>query len=248
MGERSGCPGVGSVSGTGKKISQVRTGEWRKQSDLQDIPIHPNTLTGQAPPSLHGPTAPGPARTLALTSENPAPSSKPPPTPSSSDPTVSRHRPPKCSPLWGRTGRPQDARCLSQPVPLPCRDPQCGLCWGLRSLPIIGPSGQRHGGFAGESVPASAGFLPGASGNLALHAHLPGDPGSPSQPGPNGHFLQEEYEEGLEEILEQEEYEDPGVPVPQVEEPEGKPISLSLLGELLSPRQGHLGDLSSPLL
>ncbi|KAK1331120.1 hypothetical protein QTO34_009069 [Cnephaeus nilssonii] len=31
---------------------------------------------------------------------------------------------------------------------------------------------------------------------------------------------QEEYEEGLEEILEQEEYEDPGVPVPQVEEPE----------------------------
>ncbi|XP_015428042.1 PREDICTED: band 3 anion transport protein [Myotis davidii] len=32
--------------------------------------------------------------------------------------------------------------------------------------------------------------------------------------------FQEEYEEGLEEILEQEEYEDPGVPVPQVEEPE----------------------------
>ncbi|XP_016057514.1 PREDICTED: band 3 anion transport protein [Miniopterus natalensis] len=32
--------------------------------------------------------------------------------------------------------------------------------------------------------------------------------------------LQEDYEEGLEEILEQEEYEDPGVPVPQVEEPE----------------------------
>ncbi|XP_036196989.1 band 3 anion transport protein isoform X2 [Myotis myotis] len=32
--------------------------------------------------------------------------------------------------------------------------------------------------------------------------------------------FQEEYEEGLEEILEQEEYEDPGAPVPQVEEPE----------------------------
>uniref|UniRef100_G1NWM9 Anion exchange protein n=1 Tax=Myotis lucifugus TaxID=59463 RepID=G1NWM9_MYOLU len=33
-------------------------------------------------------------------------------------------------------------------------------------------------------------------------------------------FPQEEYEEVLEEILEQEEYEDPGVPAPQVEEPE----------------------------
>lgn len=75
---------------------------------------------------------------------------------------------------------------------------------------------------------ASAGLLPGASGNLALHSYLPGDSGSPSQPSPHGPFLQEEYEEGLEEILEQEEYEDPGVPVPQVEEPEGKPISFSL--------------------
>ncbi|KAF6097172.1 solute carrier family 4 member 1 (Diego blood group) [Phyllostomus discolor] len=32
--------------------------------------------------------------------------------------------------------------------------------------------------------------------------------------------LREDYEEGLEEILEEEEYEDPGVPAPQVEEPE----------------------------
>uniref|UniRef100_A0A8D2AFW1 Anion exchange protein n=1 Tax=Sciurus vulgaris TaxID=55149 RepID=A0A8D2AFW1_SCIVU len=34
---------------------------------------------------------------------------------------------------------------------------------------------------------------------------------------------QEDYEEVLEEILEQEEYEDPGVPVPQMEEPEALP-------------------------
>ncbi|XP_004684149.2 PREDICTED: band 3 anion transport protein [Condylura cristata] len=34
---------------------------------------------------------------------------------------------------------------------------------------------------------------------------------------------QEDYEEGLEEILEQEEYEDPGAPVPQMEEPEAHP-------------------------
>lgn len=35
--------------------------------------------------------------------------------------------------------------------------------------------------------------------------------------------LQEDYEEVLEEILEQEEYEDPGIPVPQVEEPTAHP-------------------------
>nr|KAF6417196.1 solute carrier family 4 member 1 (Diego blood group) [Molossus molossus] len=35
--------------------------------------------------------------------------------------------------------------------------------------------------------------------------------------------LQEDYEEGLEEILEQDEYEDPGVPVSQEEEPEAHP-------------------------
>ncbi|XP_037347761.1 band 3 anion transport protein [Talpa occidentalis] len=34
---------------------------------------------------------------------------------------------------------------------------------------------------------------------------------------------QEDYEEGMEEILEQEEYEDPGAPVPQMEEPEAHP-------------------------
>ncbi|CAK6438224.1 unnamed protein product [Pipistrellus nathusii] len=34
---------------------------------------------------------------------------------------------------------------------------------------------------------------------------------------------QEEFQEGLDDILEQEEYEDPGVPVPQVEEPEAHP-------------------------
>ncbi|ELV11230.1 Band 3 anion transport protein, partial [Tupaia chinensis] len=36
-------------------------------------------------------------------------------------------------------------------------------------------------------------------------------------------FPQEDYEEVLEEILEQEEYEDPGIPVPQVEEPTAHP-------------------------
>lgn len=103
-------------------------------------------------------------RTLALTSVNPAPSSKPPPTPFPSDPTASQHRPLQRSPLWGRTRSPQAPLCLAQPVPLLCRDPQCGLCWGLRSQRIIGQSGQHHGGFAGESWRHLQGSSPGPLG------------------------------------------------------------------------------------
>lgn len=52
--------------------------------------------------------------------------------------------------------------------PRPCRDPQCGLCWGLGSLRTIGQSGHHHGGFSGESFMASVSLLPRSSGHLAL--------------------------------------------------------------------------------
>ena len=81
----------------------------------------------------------------------------------------------------------------------------------------------------------SAGLLPGGSGNPALDSHLQ----SPPQPSPDGSFLQE-YENQLEETLEQKEYEDhDSVSIPveeaegdtiQEEEAEGEPISRSPVG------------------
>lgn len=81
----------------------------------------------------------------------------------------------------------------------------------------------------------SAGFPPGGSGNPALDSHLQSLP----QPSPDGSFSQE-YEDKLEEILDQEEYEDhesititveePEGGTIQEEEAEGEPISRPLVG------------------
>lgn len=81
---------------------------------------------------------------------------------------------------------------------------------------------------------ASTGLLPGGSGYLALGSYLHGGSGNPSQPNPDGHFPQDDYEEGLKEILEQEEYEDMSIPAPQIEEPEGEP-RLPPLGRAAEP-------------
>lgn len=58
---------------------------------------------------------------------------------------------------------------------------------------------------------------------LYLGCHLPWGLWVPLAAQPDGPFFQEDYEEGLEEILEEGEYEDPGVSMPQVEEPSGEP-------------------------
>lgn len=154
----------------------------------------------------------------------------------------------KCSLLWGRgIRRLRDALCLTQLVLPHCRDQQCGLCWERGSPQTNRKSGQHHGGPAGESFVVPAGLLSRGSGNPALDPCLRGGWRSPSQPSPDGHFPQDDYEEELEITLEQEEYEDPDVPVFQVEEPVGEPrLSLSCWDEGLSPRQRRMGNMPSP--
>lgn len=77
-----------------------------------------------------------------------------------------------------------------------------------------------------------------ALGTPALDSYFRWGWKSPSQPSLNSHFPQDDYEDVLEENLELEEYEDPGVLKPQVEEPAGKPLSLPLLGALDRDRRG----------
>lgn len=116
---------------------------------------------------------------------------------------------------------------------------------GLRSHPTgtrsagyaggLSPCGQldnqeHHGGPAGEPSVVSAGLPSGGPGNPTLDSYLHGGSRSPSQPNPDGHFQQEDHEEGLEDALEQEEYEDLDVPVIQAEEPVGEPHLSLLLG------------------
>lgn len=207
-------PGGGCVSGMSKEIRQVRTGEWRKESDLRDLPIHPE--------HPHRPGFPCPAR-------RPSPLKvqlflHASPHPVFPDATGPQHRPPKCSGSGADREAAGPSPSLSRRLSL--QGPAVRVMLGLRSLRIIGPSGQRHGGFAGESSRHLQGSSRGL-GDLALHSHLPGTRALTAVPWP---LLQEEFQEGLDDILEQEEYEDPGVPVPQVEEPEGKPSSLSAAG------------------
>lgn len=127
VGERARCPGVGCVSGMDKEISQGRLVNGERSQIRGTYPSSPTSFPARLPLPCTAPLSW--PRTLALTSVNPAPSSKPPPTPFPSDPTVSQHRPLKCS----RSGAGQGdhrvpmshSACAS-----PCRDPQCGLCWG----------------------------------------------------------------------------------------------------------------------
>ena len=80
---------------------------------------------------------------------------------------------------------------------------------------------------------------PGGSGDPVLDSYLHWGWKSPSQPSLSGHFPQDDYEDMMEENLEQEEYEDPDIPEsqmeepadePQMEEPAGEPLSLPQLG------------------
>lgn len=145
----------------GRKGSQVRTGGWWKESDWKNTPhpILPNILMS-VPAKF-----PLPCSALSLRPLHTCPQtykSNPLLTLLSSDPIVSQHLGSpftQIQPPVGTNGRPQAALCLTEPVPFPCRDLQCGLCWGLRSLQTIEQSGQRHGGFTGESWVASAGLL-----------------------------------------------------------------------------------------
>lgn len=124
-------------------------------------------------------------------------------------------------------GETSVALFLTQPVPSPCRDPQCGLCWGLRSLQTTEQSAQRHGGLPGEFLVASAGLLPRGSGSPALDSYLHGGLPSPSQP--DGDFSQDN-EERLEENLGVQDYEDQAPPTIREEDPEGEPCLPGLLG------------------
>lgn len=127
----------------------------------------------------------------------------------------------------------------------PLQGPAVRVMLGARIPVDNGQSGQHHGGFTGESFMASAGLLPGGSGYLALDSYLHGGSGNPSQPSPDGHFPQDDYEEGLEEIPEQEEYEDLSIPMPQLEEPEGEP-HLPPLGPAAEPQAGTVGEFVLP--
>uniref|UniRef100_A0A5F9CLR7 Anion exchange protein n=1 Tax=Oryctolagus cuniculus TaxID=9986 RepID=A0A5F9CLR7_RABIT len=127
------------------------------------------------------------------------------------------------SPLWGRTGDPR----MPAP-PSACASP----CAGTRAAGYAGASiavddqtrRTAPWGICRWVSPGVPTLLPGGSAGPALDRHLPGGLGGASRPSLALRSPQEDYEEVLGEILEEEEYEDPGVPMPQVEEPAASPF------------------------